>query len=130
MRKGGKLDLIISIVLAVVIWGYVVGVVDPSTQARVTVPVTYANTETLADQGLEVKSPAKPEVTVVIRGDRSDVKKVEADDIMATVDVSNLKEGSNNERVSISVPATVTFVRTDTEEITVQTEKTEKDDKQ
>ena len=130
MRKGGRIDLIISIVLAIAIWAYVVGVVDPSTQEKITVPVTYANTEELSNQGLEVVSPSKPEVTVVVRGDRSDVKKIEADDIMATLDVSNLKEGKNDVKVSVSVPATVTYVRTDNDEIEVKTQKADSGKKQ
>ena len=124
MRKGRRLDLIISIVVAIFIWGYVVGVVDPTTQERIShVPITYVNTEVLAESGLEVYEPEKPTVTITIKGNRSDVKKVDASKILVTADVSNLKEGSNEVPLVISVPSTVNFVKSDIEEITVNVKK-------
>lgn len=125
-----KANLVIAIILAIGLWIYVVGVVDPSTNGKVTdVNVTFTNEETLKDEGLqiaEVTDPNETQVTVTIKGARSDVKQVKAEDILITANVGDLKEGKNEVALSISVPSTVDYVRADKDKIEVTVEKIDK----
>lgn len=46
---------IISLIIAILLWVYVMGEVNPDTKEKISdIEVTFVNTETLADEGLAV----------------------------------------------------------------------------
>lgn len=108
MLKSKKGDLILSLILAIALWMYVVGEMNPTTKKVYRdIPVTLTNEQTLADSGLGVISTSDETMTVTISGKRSVVSDVKSSDIVATVDLSDAAEGDNQLKINIKVPDNV-----------------------
>ena len=76
MLNNKTLLKIISLAIAVFLWIYVMGEVDPETRVKVYgIEVSYVNTDALADSGLAVADDEPLSVNAVIEGKRSDVNK-------------------------------------------------------
>ncbi len=106
MFKSKNLTKLLSLVVAILLWLYVVGVENPPTKVKVpNVPVKIVNTENLTERGLVINTENTSFVMdVLIEGSRSDVLKVKAEDITITADVFGYIEGLNSIPVMISVP--------------------------
>lgn len=108
MLQSKRGNLIISLILAITIWFYVVGEMNPTTNKTYrNIPITLINTQTLEKDGLAVVSTSDSEMSITITGKRSAVNDVRTADITATVDVSEAAEGDNQLRINISVPSNV-----------------------
>lgn len=96
---------VISLVAAVIIWLYVMGEVDPDTRAKIAdIPVSFSNTEVLAEYGLAVAFDEQMKVSATISGKRSDVNEVKKHGLTANIDVSECVEGQNTEKVVLNLP--------------------------
>ncbi|MBN7773855.1 CdaR family protein [Clostridium aminobutyricum] len=114
---------VLSVVLAVFLWIYVVSVENPTTKLKIpNVPVQLLNMETLTDRGLALTEDGEYYVDVVIEGKRADVLKIAANDISATANVLGYNLGTNNVPVSVTVPDSVSVsdVRTSMIPITIE----------
>lgn len=123
MLNNKTLLKIISIVIAVLLWVYVMGEVDPETKAKVYgIEVSYVNTDVLADSGLAVAEDEPLNVNAVIEGKRSDVNKAKKKGLTASVDVSECKSGKNKEGITLNLPSGVVLdsLSADTAEIRVE----------
>lgn len=121
MLKSNKVNLVIAVVVAILLWAYVVGFVDPETTGKVTgVPVTFVNADVLAEEDLAVVDPGEVTVDVTLRGDRSDVRRTTADDITVTADLSALTEGENTVVLDVTVPRKVDLSKVSAETVTVE----------
>ncbi|MBO5453393.1 MAG: hypothetical protein J6A69_05440 [Clostridia bacterium] len=82
---------IVSVLIAVLTWMYVVSVENPKTEiAFRDIPITVLNESRLSDYGLKLIDPGEKEISVRVEGRRSDVAMVNAKDITATIDVSKI----------------------------------------
>ena len=83
---------IVSVLIAVLTWMYVVSVENPTTEISFRdVPVTVLNESKLSDYGLKLIDSGQKDINVRVEGRRSDVALMTANDITATIDVSDIK---------------------------------------
>lgn len=100
------LYILISIVIAVGLWMYVITVVSPeSEKTYYNIPVVLSNESVLNDKGLMIVTEKIPTVTLRLRGNRSDLNKLKSSDITLIVDLSRINEARvHNLAYSISYP--------------------------
>jgi len=103
--KNNKLNLLISIVCAIVLWAYITTVVNPETERTISgIPVTLNNIEALNYRGFTVNEGISYLVDVTVRGSRSEVAKLTAADFRATADITGYRKGVANVPVAVIVP--------------------------
>lgn len=105
MLRNKKFQLILSLLIAIALWLYVVGDINPTITATINdIHLEKVGEDTLEDLGLSSTLKEPNVVDIVIRGSRSDVNEAKSSDIKATVDVSNCDYGENEEEIKISFP--------------------------
>jgi YbbR domain-containing protein len=122
MLRNNKFNLLISVVAAIVFWAYVSVAVNPPSDLTITeVPVELTNLEALHDRGLTVDPTQAYSVGVTLNGPRSEVRKLTASDIRATVDMTGYPKGIVDVQVMVAVPNDdVEFVQATPETLTVE----------
>ncbi|WP_324825243.1 YbbR-like domain-containing protein [Sinanaerobacter sp. ZZT-01] len=99
---------ILSIVIALLLWIYVIGEVNPTTQHTFTnVPVSLVSMETLTSRNLAVAGDSEYTVDIVVEGQRADVSKLTMDEVVATADLFGFGKGQSYIEVSVKVPENV-----------------------
>ena len=125
MLNSKKANIIISIVIAVVVWAYVVGAVDPVTTKGVSdVKLTIRGTEELLVRGLAIKKPETRTIELNIKGKRSRVQNIDPSRIKATVNVRECSAGDNELSVSYSLPSGLTVVDASTSDVHIEATET------
>lgn len=105
MLNNKKVLMLISLLVAIALWMFVMGSVDPQVSARVTdVTVEMQGTDVLADKELSATVNKPKVVTVTIEGKRSQVKKVKDKGVKAYIDVSNCDYGKNETEIHVKLP--------------------------
>lgn len=100
--------VVISIIAALLLWAYVVTQVNPTIRHMIpNVPVQLLNTESLAARGLAVAGPTEYTINVTVEGRRSDIRKLEANQILAEVDLFGWSKGENYIPVTIRMPDSI-----------------------
>ncbi len=128
MNKTGIRNLapkIISILFALVLWIYVMSVINPRvSRDLVNVPVKLVNLEELKAQGLVLVGSEDFRVRVRLTGRRDEVFKISPEQIQIKADLRGYKLGVNNVPLEISAPNNIgidvspRFIRVELEEIT------------
>ncbi|WP_206458763.1 CdaR family protein [Anaerovorax sp. IOR16] len=96
---------VLSVVIALLLWVYVIGEVNPTTQHTLTsVPVSLLNMETLTSRGLAVAGNSEYTVDIVVEGQRADMSKLTMDDVVATADLFGFGKGQSYIEVSVKIP--------------------------
>ena len=97
---------LVSFVIAVLLWFYIIAVVDPSVDiTRRDIPVRFTNVKVLEEQGLCLINEKEVTVELKIRGSRQKIANIEAKNIYATADLSNItKTGKASIPIAISIP--------------------------
>lgn len=123
MLKNNTVLKILSVLIAVCLWMYVMGNVNPmTTQTIENVPVELLNQDTLQERGLAIRGGLGFSVDIVVEGNRSVLHELDKDKIKATVDVFGYEAGQNSVPVQVEVPDNVRLkeVKTPRIEITVE----------
>jgi len=114
MLKSKKFQAILSLLIAIGLWIYVMGTVDPTMTTTVKgIPVEKTNEKVLKDLGLSATLDHPETVDIVIKGARSDVNEAKKSEITATVDVSNCEVGENEAKIKIEFPDKISGVTVD-----------------
>jgi YbbR domain-containing protein len=104
MFQNKNANLVLSIIIALVMWGYVLIDVNPTVEQRFeNIPIKIQNQETLIQRGLALNHENYT-ITVVVSGKRSDIVKLSQDHIVAIMDVYGYALGTNYIPVKIEVP--------------------------
>ena len=112
MLNNNKVNLLISIIAAIVIWAFVtMGVNPPKDESIKSVPVEILNLETLNDRGLTVDQTTTYTVDLSIRGPRTDVDRYSAADFKATVDLTGFPKGLNTVKVKVVAPTEIQVIQ-------------------
>ena len=91
--KNKLLTALLSTVIAVVLWLYVVTVVSPNSDNHYSnVPITVQGEAVLQDRGLMITSGELPAVSLHLEGNRTDLNKINSSNISIGVDVSGIGE--------------------------------------
>ena len=111
MLRNKKILMLISLLVAIGVWIYVMGNVDPVVRERIDgVQVELQGESTLTQAGLKATLKAPKRVSVSIEGKRSQVNKVKKKGVEAFVDVSTCDYGRNEGKIIIALTDTVTGV--------------------
>ncbi|MDR0850960.1 MAG: hypothetical protein LBN36_00540 [Clostridiales Family XIII bacterium] len=123
MFRSRRFNLIVSIIAAVVIWGFVVTYINPTIKTTIGgVVVEMVNLDALAEAGLAVSTAQTHTVDVVVQGSRAQIGEIEASDLKATIDMKGFAMGLNTVRVSVAVPNGLGVVEIRPERIEVNVE--------
>ncbi|MDR0423909.1 MAG: hypothetical protein LBH39_00350 [Clostridiales Family XIII bacterium] len=111
MLKSKTANKIIAVAVALVIWAYVITVVNPPhTQIIRDIPVRFTNMDILGGKNLTVSSDAVFTIDVTVEGKRADVGKLAIDDFTATVDLIGWSRGEHNIPVEVLGPDNVEVI--------------------
>ncbi len=97
---------LISFVIAVLLWLYIITVLDPSVDVTVKdIQLRYNNQAVLESRGLCLVSDEDATVELTIRGSRKRIANIDSKNIYATVDLNNIsRKGTFSLPISISIP--------------------------
>ena len=89
--KNKLIYALLSFVIALGLWFYVIAVVSPeSEEIFYNIPVVLQNESVLNEKGFMIATQGKPTVTLRLRGNRSDLNKLTNSDILLSVDMSKI----------------------------------------
>ncbi len=109
MGSGTLFDKVIAVIVALILWVYVVNVVNPPSSTTISsVPVQLLNQEVLAASNLAIAGTDEYTVDIVLEGARSDIITVDPKDVTATADLFGFSKGQNYLVVKVSVPEKIT----------------------
>ena len=98
-------NIIFSILVAIGLWIYVVGEINPNTTGKFQdLPIRFVNATVLAEDHLALVDPGNPLVTVTVSGTRADMKNLDPSEIDITADLSGLQKGENQIKLTVSLP--------------------------
>ena len=120
MLRNDKVNLVIALLIAIGLWVYVLGEVNPTKETTLrNIPITYLNQDSLTEEELILLSASDTTVNVTISGKRSDTGKVKESDVRAYADLEGCTKGEHTIRLRIVVPDTVELENVSTENISV-----------
>lgn len=123
MLNSRKSKVIISLLVAIVLWAYVISEMDPSVKKTYrNITIKYENEQTLVEKGLAVASVSETNMSVTLSGKRSTLSRLDSSDISATVDLSNAVAGTNELSVEMDIPSKAEATRQSVSKITVRVE--------
>ncbi|MBQ8768278.1 MAG: hypothetical protein IJZ15_01310 [Oscillospiraceae bacterium] len=104
--KNKLIYALLSFAIALGLWFYVIAVVSPeSEETYYNIPVVLQNDSALSDKGLMIITQEKPTVTLRLRGNRSDLNKLNNQDILLSADMSKInKVGKQYLNLDIDFP--------------------------
>jgi len=123
MLQNKTLNKIIALVIAVVLWTYVIVDVNPTTTEKFTVPVRILNEENLTQRGLTIVGEREFTVTITLSGKRADLNSLDRSLILADADVYGRTIGEDvSITVEVEIPDSVENVTNGTPRILVTIE--------
>lgn len=124
MLNSRKSKIIISLVVAIALWVYVVGEMDPQIKKTFrSVPIKYVNEQALAEKGMAVSSLGKDQMSVTLSGKRSLFTRMDSEDLSAEVDLSNAAVGTNELSVELNVPSGLESTHQSVSKVVVKVER-------
>lgn len=109
--KNKGLYMVISVLIAIGLWAYVVGVLNPDSSGPVrNLPVAFVGTDVLESRGLMIVGGMDQTVTLNVTGKRDALLALSDETVSITVDVSSITQPgsySNEYQVSFHLPATI-----------------------
>ncbi len=123
MFQNKTVNLIISVILAIALWAYVVGQVNPETTKKFqNIKVSFVNEDSLEENGLALLDPGTVTVDVTVQGKRSVIKKTDTSDIQVKADLYGREKGSNTINLEVKLPSGLQMTRISQEDVTVTIE--------
>jgi len=123
MKRNKTIDIIISVIIAVALWVYVINIVNPLTKLTIKqIPVSITGQEALEERGFAVKGDLNYTVSLSVSGSRSDIEHLSASDFAATADIAGLAQGNTFINVSVVGPKNVNIDDISEENIAVRVE--------
>lgn len=120
MLNNKKVNIVLAFIVAVVLWAYVLGEVNPESNIVVrNVPINFVNQEALDEKGLTILDTSEDSINISIVGKRTAVTKVKKSDFSVTADVEAMEEGENVARLKVTGPDGVKIEDTNVEKVTV-----------
>jgi len=111
MLQNKTFTKVLSVVIALLLWVYVIGEVNPTTTQKLeNMPVTLLNTENLASKGLVVLDGESFTVTMTIEGKRADILSIDKENLLVTADLFGYGMGENYIGVNVELPNGITLV--------------------
>lgn len=106
MLKSRNLRIFLSLVMAVILWAYVVGSVETTTTKQLkSVPITLNHTAELGERGLAVSGMETETIDLEVSGSRVAISELSTNDITALVDMASASKGDNELNITVRVPS-------------------------
>lgn len=95
---------ILSLLIAIMIWSYVMGIENPEiTSYHRGISVKAKGEEVLNGKGLVLEKPFNAEVSVKLSATKTELSNIKTKNIVAEVDLSNLESGESRVPVNVSI---------------------------
>lgn len=111
IKDNNMLAKIFSLIVAILLWSYVMGVENPSESITIrNVRVNFQNVDGLERKGLILLNPTEQFVNIRISGKKNDLDKIRQGSVYATADLEGYGQGDSRVRVETrfeSNPGTV-----------------------
>lgn len=105
MLNNKKINIALSIIIAIGLWLYVVGKINPEVHKTYSdIPINITNQNMLNERGYAILSTSDTTMSITLSGSRNDISNVDPKNIVARIDASNLKKGENEVEVKVSSP--------------------------
>lgn len=109
LKENTKIKLI-SLLSAIVLWLYVMAIVDPQeTKLFENIPVTITNLDELDSNGFVIYPEVNLTTDIYVTGKLSVLKNISKDDITVSVTMSNFIEGNNGVFLKANISKGVTY---------------------
>ncbi|MCQ2555532.1 MAG: hypothetical protein MJ171_07755 [Clostridia bacterium] len=109
MLRDKRINFVLALVLAVILWGYVFGQSDSTIKTTVKdIPVMLLNEDSLSERDLAISYQEFDKINITYSSKRSVTSKVNKSDFSVTGDLLGLEEGSTTLRLRINAPDDVT----------------------
>lgn len=109
LKRNTRIKLI-SLLSAIVLWMYVMAIVDPEdTKLFENIPVSVTNMEEIQDNDLVVYPESDLVADIYITGKLSDLQKISADDIHISGSINNPIEGKNYLYLKVNINKQVSY---------------------
>lgn len=113
MLQNKNIKIIISVVIAIVLWVYVIGEVNPTkTQKIENVPVKILNEDNLTQRNLIILDENEYTVTLEVEGKRADINGLSKDGLIVTANVFGRGIGENYIPIEVTTPEYLNLVGT------------------
>lgn len=123
--KNDRKVIILSVIVAIIMWGYVMTTTNPSLSKTVrNVPLIITNLNDIQSDGYEVVDRDElPTISVTVEGARDVLMDVSADNLVASVTVASIDEGIKSINLKIDSPAGVKVLKKEPNQINLKLEK-------
>ena len=123
MLKSNRIAFILALIMAISLWAYVLGEVDPvRTVTLRDIPIRLMDQTALTENGLVITDMDHEEISVTFSAKRSLVNKIDADDFHATADMRDVKLGNNVVMITLTKPSNITLESVSSEYLNITTE--------
>lgn len=123
MLSNKKFNIVLSLLIAVGLWAYVIGETNPQdTRTFRDIPIQLINEQNLADDNLALVDVSAETVNVTLTGARADINRIDEKEITATVDLAEAAEGENQLKINIRIPDNVELADKSLNKVTITVE--------
>ncbi len=123
MLKNNRVAFILALIMAIALWAYVLGTVDPvRTVTLKDIPIRLLDQSELSDENLVITSMDHETINVTFTAKRSIATKIKSDDFTAVADLQGIKLGDNMIKISVTRPSNITLESISSEYLNVTTE--------
>lgn len=120
MFKSKKANIVLALLIAISLWAYVTGSVNPEVSKKfINVPIKIINESSLTANGLAIDSVENDYVDITVRGTRSHIKDLEESDVRVTADMYNRYSGNNYVPLEVNLPKGVELESKSLEKINI-----------
>ncbi len=124
MLKNNRVAFILALLMAIALWAYVLGEVDPVRTVTIrNIPIRFMDQSALSENGLVITNMDHEEVSVTFTAKRSLVTKISADDFHATADLKDVKLGDNLIMINLTKPSNINLESVSPEYVNITTDK-------
>lgn len=113
-----------SLIIGILMWSYITAGVNPTQSATLSdIPIRIINQDALEEKELKITEMEFEQTSLRILGKRNDLGSLDRNFVVASIDASTLKEGTQAVPIRFSVPANVMINETANSRVQVQVEK-------
>ncbi len=123
MLNNKRVTFVISLIIAIVLWAYVVGNVNPTSTIQLKdIPIAYTHQDVLAERGLAMSGVSAEKVDLEVTGSRADLKNLNIEDVYAIIDVATAVKGENEISLTTRQPSGITVTKKSVSKVNVTVE--------
>lgn len=123
MLKNNRVVFVLALIMAIALWAYVLGTVDPvRTVTLKEIPIRLLDQTELSDSNLVITSMDHESINVTFTAKRSIATKIKNSDFTAVADLRGIELGDNMIKISVTRPSNITLESISSEYVNITTE--------